>query len=225
MTSHRIKLAPSILAADFARLGEQVAEVERAGADRIHIDVMDGHFVPNISIGPVVVEALRPITRLPLEAHLMITDPDRYLEAFVKAGADTILVHEEIGRHIAGTIRRIKGFGKRAGIVINPPTPVDVVEALVPLVDLVLVMTVHPGFGGQEFMAETLPKIEAVRRMIDRSNPRCELEVDGGIEVHTAPQALRAGANVFVAGSAIFRAPDGIAAAMKRLHEADGNGV
>jgi ribulose-phosphate 3-epimerase len=183
---------------------------------------MDGHFVPNISMGPVVVEALRPVTRLPLEAHLMITDPDRYLEAFVKAGADTVLVHEEIGRHVAGTIRRIKEFGKRAGIVINPPTPVDVVEALVPLVDMVLVMTVHPGFGGQEFMAETLPKIEAVRRMIDKSNPQCELEVDGGIEVHTARQALQAGANIFVAGSAIFRVPDGIAAAMKRLHDVDG---
>src|SRR5271167_2220413 len=130
------KLAPSILAADFARLGEQVVEADRAGADRIHVDVMDGHFVPNISMGPVVVEALRPVTRLPLEAHLMITDPDRYLEAFVHAGADSILVHEEIGSHVAGTIRRIKEFGKRAGIVINPPTPLEAIEGLVPLVDL-----------------------------------------------------------------------------------------
>jgi ribulose-phosphate 3-epimerase len=223
MMSTRIKLAPSILAADFARLGEQVLEVEKAGANRIHIDVMDGHFVPNISMGPVVVEALRPVTRLPLEAHLMITDPDRYLEAFIKAGADAILVHEEVGKHITGTIRRIKGFGKRAGIVINPPTPADVVEAIVPLVDLVLVMTVHPGFGGQEFMAEVLPKITAVRNMINKSNPNCELEVDGGIDASTAPQALLAGANVFVAGSAIFHAADGVAAAMKRLHAVGGS--
>jgi ribulose-phosphate 3-epimerase len=218
MTSNPIKLAPSILAANFARLGEQVLEVDKAGADRIHIDVMDGHFVPNISMGPVVVEALRPVTRLPLEAHLMITDPDRYLEAFVKAGADTILVHEEVGRHIAGTIRRIKGFGKRAGIVINPPTPADVIEAILPLVDMVLVMTVHPGFGGQEFMPDVLPKIAAVRTMINKSNPQCELEVDGGIEATTAQQSRLAGANVFVAGSSIFHAPDGVPAAMKRLH-------
>jgi ribulose-phosphate 3-epimerase len=212
-----IKLAPSILAADFARLGEQVLESERAGADRIHVDVMDGHFVPNISMGPVVVSALRPITKLHLEAHLMITDPDRYVEAFAKAGADSILVHEEIKAPVTDTIRRIRALGKRAGIVINPETSADVLEPLVPLVDLVLVMTVHPGFGGQEFIAETLPKIAAARQMIERTNPGCELEVDGGIETHTISKAAAAGADVFVAGSSIFRAKEGIAGAMERL--------
>jgi ribulose-phosphate 3-epimerase len=211
------KLAPSILAADFTRLGDQVREADRAGADRIHVDVMDGHFVPNISIGPLVVKALRPVTRLPLEVHLMISEPDRYLEAFAQAGADSMLVHWENAIHLNRTVQAIKHLGKKAGVVINPATPAAVLEEILPDVSLVLVMTVNPGFGGQEFIAGTLPKIRRVRQMIDQGNPACELEVDGGIEPHTAPQAFAAGARVFVAGSAIFGAADGVTAAMNRL--------
>jgi ribulose-phosphate 3-epimerase len=219
MNTRAFKLAPSILAADFARLGQQVLEAEHAGADRIHIDVMDGHFVPNITMGPVVVEALRPVTKLPLETHLMISEPELYFEAFAKAGADTILVHEEIGPSISDTITQIKALGKRVGIVINPPTAIEVLAKFVPSVDLVLIMTVHPGFGGQTFMAEMLPKVAAARKLIDQVNPRCELEVDGGIDHETAPKAAAAGAEVFVAGSAIFHGHDGIASAMQRLRE------
>src|SRR5262245_13528495 len=163
-----MKLAPSILAADFARLGEQVAEAERAGADRIHVDVMDGHFVPNISMGPVVVKALRRVTRLPLEVHLMITDPDKYAKAFADAGADSILAHVEIAAPIARTIERIKGLGKKVGVVVKPSTPASAIAGLLGEVDIVLVMTVEPGFGGQAFMAEMMPKVRQVREMIDR---------------------------------------------------------
>jgi ribulose-phosphate 3-epimerase len=215
--TNTIKLAPSILAADFARLGEQVAEAEKAGADRIHVDVMDGHFVPNISMGPVVVKALRPVTRLPLEAHLMIEEPIRYLEAFAEAGADSILVHQEGAVHLHRTVQRIKDLGKRAGVAINPATPASVLEEILPDVDLALVMTVNPGFGGQEFIHGTLAKIRRVRQMIEQLRPGCELEVDGGIEPHTAPLAVEAGANVLVAGTAVFRAQGGVSAGMERL--------
>jgi ribulose-phosphate 3-epimerase len=215
-----VKLAPSILAADFARLGEQVLEAERAGADRVHVDVMDGHFVPNISMGPVVVKALRKVTRLPLEVHLMITDPDKYVQPFADAGADTIQVHVEIAAPVARTIERIKGLGKKAGVVIKPATPASAIEGLIAEVDIVLVMTVEPGFGGQAFMADMMPKVRQVREMIDRVRPGGELEVDGGIDADTAPVALRAGANVFVAGSSVFGAKDGVAAAMGRLRAA-----
>src|SRR5262245_4758812 len=217
MDTHAIKLAPSILAADFARLGEQVREAERAGADRIHVDVMDGHFVPNISIGPVIVQSLRPITRLPLEVHLMIEEPDRFLEAFAEAGADSMLVHQEGAVNLHRTVQHIKKLGKRAGVVINPATPAAVLEEILPDVDLVLVMTVNPGFGGQAFIATTLPKIKRVREMIERVKPACELEVDGGIDATTAPQTVKAGARVLVAGSSIFHAAEGVAAAMSRL--------
>jgi ribulose-phosphate 3-epimerase len=217
MTSARIQIAPSILAADFARLGEQVAEAERAGADRIHIDVMDGHFVPNITIGPPVVRSLRPVTRLPLEAHLMIENPDQYLEAFAEAGIDSILVHQEGAVHLHRTIQQIKTLGKTAGVVINPATPAWVLEEILPDVKLVLVMTVNPGFGGQQFIPSTLPKIRRVREMINQVQPGCELEVDGGIEPHTAPLAVEAGATVLVAGSAVFHVPEGTAAGMERL--------
>src|SRR6266436_1706481 len=217
MHQKTVKIAPSILAADFARLGEQVAEVERCGADRIHVDVMDGHFVPNISFGAVVVEALRPVTRLPLEVHLMISDPDFFFDEFVAAGADSFLVHWEGNNNLHRALQRVRALKKRVGVVINPATPASVLEEVLPDVDLVLVMTVNPGFGHQHFIHTTLPKIRRVRQMIDRVKPECELEVDGGIEPHTAPQAVEAGAGVLVAGSAIFQAKEGIAAAMDRL--------
>ena len=217
-----IKLAPSILAADFARLGEQVHDAEQAGADRIHVDVMDGHFVPNISMGADVVKSLRPVTKLMLETHLMIEEPDRYAEAFVKAGSHRLLVHLENTGDIHDRIRRIKAMGVSVGVVINPETTADGLESLLPEVELVLVMTVHPGFGGQKFIAETLPKIRQVRAMIDRFNPAIDLEVDGGIEPHTAGAAVQAGARVLVAGSAVFGAKGGVAAGMKALRDAAG---
>ena len=220
MDNSLVKLAPSILAADFARLGEQVKEAEKAGADRIHVDVMDGHFVPNISIGPVVIQSLRPATPLPLETHLMISDPDLYLEEFAEAGSDSLLVHWEGNNNLHRTVQRIKALGKRAGIVINPATPASVLEEILQDVDQVLVMTVNPGFGGQHFIPTTLPKIRRVRQMIDEIKPGCELEVDGGIDAKTAPLTVEAGANVLVAGSAIFSAKEGIAAAMQRLRAA-----
>jgi len=217
MDKSLVKLAPSILAADFARLGEQVKEAEKAGADRIHVDVMDGHFVPNLSIGAVVVQSLRPITRLHLETHLMISDPDLYLEEFAEAGSDSLLVHLEGNNNLHRTVQRIKTLGKRPGIVINPATPASALEEILQDVDQVLVMTVNPGFGGQHFIATTLPKIRRVRQMIEEVKPGCELEVDGGIDPKTAPLTVEAGANVLVAGSAIFGENDGVAAAMKRL--------
>jgi ribulose-phosphate 3-epimerase len=206
-----VKLAPSILAADFARLGEQVKEAEKAGADRIHVDVMDGHFVPNISMGPVIVQSLRPVTRLPLETHLMISDPDFFLEEFAEAGSDSLLVHWEGNNNLHRTVQRVKALGKRAGVVINPATPASVLEEILKDVDQVLVMTVNPGFGNQNFINTTLPKIRRVRE------PGCDLEVDGGIDATTAPLTVDAGANVLVAGSAIFGASEGVTAAMKRL--------
>jgi ribulose-phosphate 3-epimerase len=220
MSKGAVKLAPSILAADFARLGEQVKEAERAGADRIHVDVMDGHFVPNISIGAVVVQSLRPITRLHLETHLMISDPDLYLEEFAEAGSDSLLVHWEGNNNLHRTVQRIKALGKRPGIVINPATPASALEEILQDVDQVLVMTVNPGFGGQHFIATTVPKIRRVRQMIEEFKPGCDLEVDGGIDPETAPLTVEAGANVLVAGSAIFNAKEGIAAAMQRLQAA-----
>jgi len=215
-----VKLAPSILAADFTRLGEQVREAETAGADRIHIDVMDGHFVPNISMGPVVVKALRPVTKLPLEVHLMIDDPDRYLDAFAEAGADTLQVHVEGTIHLNRTIQHIKHLGKKVGVVLNPATSAAVLTEVLADVDMVLAMTVNPGFGGQAFIPSTLNKIRRLRQMIDQIRPDIELEVDGGIDVHTTPQVVAAGARVLVAGSSIFHAREGVASAMKALVQA-----
>jgi ribulose-phosphate 3-epimerase len=225
MDPNAIKLAPSILAADFARLGEQVREAEKAGADRIHVDVMDGHFVPNITIGPLVVKALRPVTKLPLEVHLMIAEPDRFLDAFAQAGADSLLVHCENNANLHRTVQHVKALGKKAGVVINPATPADVLSEIIRDVDLVLVMTVNPGFGGQEFIANVLPKIRQVRGMIDKALGTIELEVDGGIEAETAMLTVEAGARVLVAGSAVFGAADGVAAAMERLRVGAAKGL
>ena len=212
-----VKLAPSILAADFARLGEQVAEAELAGADRIHVDVMDGHFVPNLSMGAPIVQSLRRVTHLPLEIHLMISDPDFFLDEFVEAGSDSFLVHWEGNANLHRTVQRIKALGKRAGVVINPATPAAVLEEILRDVEQVLIMTVNPGFGHQHFLPTTLAKIRRVRQMIEQIKPECDLEVDGGIDAETAPLAVAAGANVLVAGTAIFGESEGVAAAMDRL--------
>ena len=215
-----VKLAPSILAADFAHLGDQVTEAERAGADRIHIDVMDGHFVPNISMGVPIIQSLRKVTALQLEIHMMISKPDLFLDQFVAAGSDSFLVHWEGNNNLHRTVQRIKHLGKRAGVAVNPATPAGVLEEILPDVDQVLVMTVNPGFGHQAFIHTTVPKIRRVGQMIEQLKPGCELEVDGGIDETTAPLTVAAGANVLVAGSSIFGSDMGICAAMHRLRKA-----
>ena len=217
MDKHSVKLAPSILAADFAYLGEQVAEAERGGADRIHVDIMDGHFVPNITMGAPVVQSLRKVTSLRLEIHMMITDPDYFLDEFVKAGSDSFIVHWEGNNNLHRTVQRIRSLQKQVGVAINPATPAFVLEEILPDLDQVLVMTVNPGFGHQPFISTTLPKIKRVGQMIEQLKPGCELEVDGGIDDATAQLTVAAGANVLVAGSAIFGANVGVCAAMQRL--------
>ena len=212
-----IKLAPSILSADFARLGEQIQETESAGADYIHVDVMDGHFVPNITIGPLVVSAIRPTTRLPLDVHLMIESPEKYVGEFANAGADIITVHQETCPHLHRIVQQIKGFNKKAGVAVNPATPISTLEEILPYIDLVLIMTVNPGFGGQSFI-ETMPrKIAAMRQMIDAHKLNVELEVDGGINLDTTARAVQAGANVLVAGSAIFNKRESVVNAINNL--------
>lgn len=217
MTSAPVKIAPSILAADFARLGQQIAEAERGGVDRIHVDVMDGHFVPNISMGAPIVKSLRKVTRLPLETHLMISEPDFFFDEFVEAGSDSFIVHWEGNHNLHRTIHRVKDLGKRVGLAINPATPATVLEEVLPDLDLVLVMTVNPGFGHQRFIHSTLPKIHRVRRMIQHVHAECELELDGGIDQSTARLGVAAGANVLVAGSSIFGFSQGIETAIRQL--------
>ena len=199
------KIAPSILSADFARLGEEIRAIDAAGADYVHIDVMDGHFVPNITIGPAVVAALRPHTKLPFDVHLMIAPVDPYVAAFAEAGADIITVHPEAGPHVHRTLQLIKSLGRKAGVVLNPGTPAEILDNLMDLADLILVMSVNPGFGGQSFIGSQLSKIEIIARKIADSGRAIELEVDGGVNPDTARQCVAAGANVLVAGSAVFK--------------------
>ncbi|MGW8313772.1 MAG: ribulose-phosphate 3-epimerase [Desulfuromonadales bacterium] len=213
-----IKIAPSILSADFARLGEDVQAVDRAGADYIHIDVMDGHFVPNITIGPLVVSALRKVTEKPLDVHLMIEHPDRYIPAFAKAGADIITVHQEAVPHLHRTVQLIKSLGKKAGVSLNPATPVETLDVILDELDLVLVMSVNPGFGGQEFISSALGKIQSLRRRIAQRGLNAELEVDGGIKLDNIRDVVAAGADVLVAGSALFNTTD-YAATIRALRE------
>jgi len=212
-----IRIAPSILSADFTRLGEQVLEVQSAGVDRIQIDVMDGRFVPNITFGTQAVASLRPLTRLTLETHLMVEPPEDFIEAFAEAGADTIIIHQEATPHLHRAIQQIHSLGKKAGVAINPSTPAGLLSEVIGNVELVLVMTVNPGFGGQEFIMETLPKIREVRRQIEEKGLKCEVEVDGGINVETAPLVVEAGADVLVAGSSVYGCKDGVAAAIQAL--------
>ena len=201
----RVLIAPSILSADFARLGEEVAVVASAGADFIHVDVMDGHFVPNLTIGPLVVKAIRPVTDLPFDVHLMISPVDAYIDDFAQAGANILTVHPEAGPHLHRTVQRIKAAGLKAGAALNPATPVSAIESIIDELDLVLVMSVNPGFGGQKFISSQLKKIEAIRALIDATGRSIHLEVDGGVDPKTAPLAIDAGADVLVAGSAVFR--------------------
>ncbi len=210
-----LKIAPSVIAADFTRLGEQMAECERAGADLIHFDAMDGHFVPNISIGPMVLEAVRRSTGLRIDVHLMLSEADRYLESFAQAGADTLIVHVEVNVHLHRVIEQIKTMGKRAGVALNPATPTSLLSEVLFDVDQALVMTVNPGFGGQAFIQSMLGKIEEISRQIGARE--IELGVDGGIDSHTAPQAIRCGANLLVAGTSVFKHTRGIAYAIQSL--------
>jgi len=214
-----ISIAPSILAADFSRLGELVREIELGGADRVHVDVMDGHFVPNLSMGPIVVEGLRPVTKLMLEVHLMVTDPLKFVDSFLTAGADSIIVHLEVLPDPRPLIRDLRARGKKVGLVINPGTPVETLVPFLPDIDLALCMTVWPGFGGQKFLPESPGRIKAIRALIERHNPKCELEVDGGIGLTngTAREAVLAGANVLVAGTSIFAAKGGPRAAVGEM--------
>lgn len=213
-----IRIAPSILAADFTRLGDEVRQAAEQGADQIHIDVMDGRFVPNITMGPLVVEAVRRVTTLPLDVHLMIVEPERHLDAFAAAGASSLTVHLEASPNLHRNLQHIRGLGLRAGVAINPHTPASLLGEVIGLADIFLIMTVNPGFGGQVFLPEMLPKIAAVRQLLRGRS--ADVGVDGGIEAATVPQCLKAGTNVFIAGSAIFKAEGGIAAGIKALRDA-----
>lgn len=220
-----LHIAPSVLAADFSRLGEQVRATEAAGADMIHVDVMDGHFVPNLSVGVPVVAALRRVTRLPLDVHLMIAEPVRYVEDFARAGADILTVHPEADVHLHRTLQRIRALGIRAGVALNPGTSETALRYVLPLTDLILVMTVNPGFGGQAFLSEMVAKVRAVRQMLNAAGSAALLSVDGGITPLTAPLLITEGADTLVAGSAIFGAPEGIPLAMAALRSAAVSGL
>ena len=212
-----IQISPSILSADFTRLAEEVRAVERAGADRIHIDVMDGRFVPNISMGPFIVEAIDSLTDLPLEAHLMIEEPDRYVGVFMDAGADVIIVHQENTPHLHRVVQSVRERGIQAGVALNPATPAHVLDEIIDELDLVLVMSVNPGFSGQRFIESVLPKIRQVRGTISDRGLECDLEVDGGVNADTAPDAVSAGVNILVAATAVFKHPDGVAEGIRML--------
>ena len=212
-----IQIAPSILSADFTRLADEVRTVERAGADRIHIDVMDGRFVPNISMGPFIVEAIDSLTELPLEAHLMIEEPDRYIDAFMAAGADVIIVHQENTAHLHRVVQSVRERGKQAGVALNPATPAQALDGIIDELDLALVMSVNPGFSGQRFIASVLPKIREIRKTLSDREIACDLEVDGGVNADTAPDVVSAGANVLVAATAVFKHPDGAAEGIRTL--------
>ncbi len=214
------KLAPSILAADFARLGEHVQEAEAAGADWIHIDVMDGHFVPNITIGPLIAQALRPVTNMPLDVHLMIEQPERYLANFAKAGANLLNVHQETCPHLHRTIQQIKELGCKAGVTLNPATPLSTLEEILPDLDLILIMSVNPGFGGQSYIPGSTAKIARLRAMLEAINSKAEIEVDGGVNTSTIAEIVGAGASVLVAGSAIFNDHNSVAQNMRQLRAA-----
>ena len=215
-----VGIVPSVLSADFTRLGDQVREAEEAGAQRIQVDVMDGHFVPNITMGPLVVNAVRHCTTLPIEAHLMISNPEQYIEEFAKAGADVIIVHQEASPHLHRIIQQIKAAGKMAGIALNPSTPVMMLENILSMLDMALIMTVNPGFGGQKFIPETLPKIKRLREMIDMQEIHCDIEVDGGIHETVVSLVVQAGANLLVAGSAVYNEHESVAEAIARLRNA-----
>jgi ribulose-phosphate 3-epimerase len=217
--TNKYVLSTSILSADFARLGEEIATVEAVGADWIHVDVMDGHFVPNITMGPFIVETCRRITRLPLDVHLMIEEPERYIEAFAKAGASGLTVHVETCPDLSGTLKQIKSLGCRAGIVLNPETPVGAIQHFLREADLVLVMSVHPGYSGQSFIPESIAKVSEVRKKLDALRSSAWLEVDGGIDVETLPKMKEAGATAFVAATAVFKHPQGTKAGVESLLE------
>jgi ribulose-phosphate 3-epimerase len=214
-----VHVAPSILSADFARLGEQVRETEAAGAQRVHVDVMDGHFVPNLTMGPAVVASLRKVTRLPLEIHLMVEDPGKFVDPFIKAGSDRLIVHHEVLPDPRPLLRRIKAAGNTVGLAVQPDTPVEAIEPYLGEIDLALCMTVYAGFAGQAFLPQSPGRIAALKKLIDRVNPKCELEVDGGIDLEkgTAAAAVQAGANVLVAATAIFHYPGGAAEAVRQF--------
>lgn len=218
-----IKIAPSILSADFARLGDEIRAIEAGGADYVHVDVMDGHFVPNITIGPLIVDAIRPVTKLPLDVHLMIENPDQYVPAFAEAGADIIVVHAEASTHLHRTVQLIKSLGKKAGVSLNPGTSLSALDMVLPDLDLVLLMTVNPGFGGQSFIENCLPKITELRKRIEQLGLDIELEVDGGVKIDNIEEIAAAGADVFVAGSAVFGTDD-YAATITALKKNGNNG-